>query len=69
MDIPKLPVNVISKMSGPKLYVYDDYTQISDDRWKSYNGFLKKTRRLIASVGLTSLEGSRPLELDEMPIM
>ena len=62
-------VRVISKMSGPKLYVYDDYTDQGGDRFREIllnDYFEEKHDILIANVGDAPLTGLKAkLELDE----
>ena len=62
-------VRVISKMSGPKLYVYDDYTDQGGDRFREIllnDYFEEKHDILIANVGDAPLTGLKVrLELDE----
>jgi len=62
-------VRVISKASGPKLYVYDDYTDKGGDRFREIllnDYFEEKHDILIANVGDAPLTGLKVrLELDE----
>lgn len=62
-------VRVISKMDGPKLYVYDDYTDQGGDRFREVllnDYFEEKHDILIANVGDSPLTGLKVrLELDK----